>query len=174
MKFVGIYKNNFWLACALLVLALVIPGAHTGFGGQTSVAAPDNWVRVVTVNDDFETAVTFLKSSIEEEGLTISDEGDVADMMSRTQDVFDGVELVYAKAMIYQFCSAKLGYKLFALSPKAIGSCPLSVFAYQQKGNDGVVTIGYRRPPRVAEPEVAKVFDEIAAVLERIVKRASE
>lgn len=174
MKFVGFYEIKMLMAAAVLLLAVCTIGVSAGVGGQTKVSGANDWVRVVTVNDDFETAVSFLKSSIEEEGLTISDEGDVADMMSRTQDVFDGVELIYAKAMIYQFCSAKLGYKLFALSPKAIGSCPLSVFAYQLKGGDGVVTIGYRRPPRVAEPEVAKVFAEISALLERIVKRASE
>jgi uncharacterized protein (DUF302 family) len=136
--------------------------------------AADGWVRIVIVNDEFDSAVSFLKSSIEEEGLTIANEGDVADMMSRTKNVVDEPVTVYEKAHIFQFCSAKLGFKLFAAAPETLAACPLTIFAYELKGKAGNVYIGYRRPPKTTNERVDAAFNEVEALLARIVKRATE
>lgn len=149
------------------VLVLIPSGASLSFASEA-------WVKVVTVEDDFASAVTFLKSSIEEEGLTIADEGNVAEMMSRTKDVIDGAKLVYRHARIFQFCSAKLGHKLFSIAPEALGSCPLNIFIYQLKGDNQPVYIGYRLPPRSDNAALAGVLTEINQLMARIVKRASE
>lgn len=134
----------------------------------------DAWVRTLTVDSDFETISSFLKSSIEEEGLTIANTGSVAEMMARTQDAVEGAPLVFAHGEIYQFCSAKLGARLFALDPSNIGACPLSVFLYQLKGESGRVVLGYRLPPSKMMGPSGPVFEEVRALLERIIKRAAE
>lgn len=152
---------------------------------QKPQSPPLKWVQVTPIHGDFETITGFLKSSIEEEGLTISNVGNVADMLLRTKDAVQGAQLLYKHAIIYQFCSAKLGLKLFALSPENIGGCPLNIFAYQLKNetdkNESTIFIGYRLPPIHTHETAsdkqrasAKTFQEIHQLLARIIKRAAE
>lgn len=156
-----------------LIIVLGFAGVLLTSGASLSFAL-EGWVKVVTVDDDFASAVSFLKSSIEEEGLTIADEGNVAEMMSRTKDAVGASKLVYRHARIFQFCSAKLGHKLFSIAPEALGSCPLNIFIYQLKGDDQPVYIGYRLPPKSDNAALAEVLTEINQLMARIVKRASE
>ncbi len=132
------------------------------------------WVAVTLIEGDFETITSFLKSSIEEEGLTIANHGNVADMLSRTKDAVEVKQLVYKQAIIYQFCSAKLGAQLFALYPLNIGACPLNIFAYELKTKPGIIHVGYRIPPITQSGSSAKIFQEINQLLARIVKRTAE
>lgn len=155
-------------------------GGYNGYPAGTLKAQTHQagWYYVSEVEDDFETSSAFLKSSIEEEGLSISYVGHVAKMMARTSEAVDGGELIYKEAMIYQFCSAALGFKLFALDPHNIAACPLGVFIYELKSKPGFVYIGYRLPPGLSggskDKTVQTAFQETNALLERIVKRAIE
>ena len=139
-----------------------------------ALAADKDWMALHVVEDDFETAAEFLRSSIEEEGLAIANGGNVADMMSRTKDAIENAETVFANARIYQFCSAKLGHRLFAVLPSALAACPLTIFIYELKGRTGKIHIGYRRPPRTGNAEADKIFIEVETMLARIVRRAVE
>lgn len=141
---------------------------------RPALAADDSWMTLHVVEDDFATAAEFLRSSIEEEGLAIANEGNVADMMSRTKEALENAETVFANARIYQFCSAKLGHRLFAVLPSALAACPLNIFVYELKGRAGKIHIGYRRPPRTGNAEADKILTEVEAMLARIVKRAAE
>ena len=133
-----------------------------------------NWVHITQIEGDFETISSFLKSSIEEEGLTITYEGDVSKMLERTKEAVGPHELVFSKARFYQFCSAKLAVDLFALSPANIAACPLAVFTYELKKAPNLIYVGYRRPPiEAGAPSVAS-FKKVDALLARIVKRAVE
>lgn len=171
--------NLFSLGSSLFLLVIVaISIASTGivFARDEGVSdsTENGWVRIISIEDDFSSAVDFLKSSIEEEGLSIANEGNVSDMMSRTKDAVDGAELVYKNAMVFQFCSSKLGHKLFAIAPEAIGACPLSIFSYELKSKPGTIYMGYRRPPQAGNAALQKGFDEVSALLERVLKRAVE
>lgn len=139
-----------------------------------ALAADKDWMALHVIEDDFATAAEFLRSSIEEEGLAIANEGNVADMMSRTKDAIENAETVFANARIYQFCSAKLGHRLFAVLPSALAACPLTIFIYELKGSAGKIHIGYRRPPRTGNAEADKIFIEVETMLARIVRRAVE
>lgn len=160
--------------CLFSGLLLSGIGKATAADESAEADLQTGWVRVVSLEDEFSSAVDFLKSSIEEEGLSIANEGNVSDMMSRTKDAVNGAELVYKEAMVFQFCSSKLGHKLFALAPEAIGACPLSIFAYELKTKPGTIYMGYRRPPQAGTPELQKGFDEVTTLLERVLKRAIE
>ncbi len=157
--------------CALCVFSLFC-GALKAV--ETMAEGENSWVRSLEIEGDFETITTFLKSSIEEEGLTIANHGNVADMLARTKDAVPGTRLVYEKAEIYQFCSAKLGAELFTLAPDNLGGCPLNIFLYQLKGAGGRVVIGYRMPPVDAAGESGAIFKKIHSLLERIILRAAE
>lgn len=159
-------------AALSIVLPLVLMGCDRPIGAAEKAGGAD-WVRTMVIEDDYETVRDFLKSSIEEEGLTIANQGSVAEMMARTRDAVEGAELIFRHADIFQFCSAKYGAALFALSPDNIGACPLSVFSYQLKGETGRVVVGYRRLPEGAGKS-AKLYAEIGVLLERIIKRAAE
>jgi len=166
--------------CLAFLMAIKPSLAH-----QNPQSPPLKWVQITAINGDFETIAGFLKSSIEEEGLTIANEGNVADMLLRTKDAVKGAKFLYKHAIIYQFCSAKLGFELFALSPENIAGCPLNIFAYQLKNtteqNESTIYVGYRLPPihinkasTNKQRASAKVFEEIHQLLARIVKRTAE
>lgn len=163
---IDVTKHSAFLVCIALM---------TGILTISPVFASDeNWVRTIVIEDEFESAESFLRSSIEEEGLTIANEGHVSDMLARTRDAFEGTEIVFAHAKIYQFCSARLGVALFAIAPDGIGACPLNIFAYQLKNDTQRVVIGYRRAPVGLSGPQGKLFDEINVLLERILTRAAE
>lgn len=163
-----ILRLSMVFAFFLLASSILIP---TGFAFAKQSL---KWVHVIPVDGDFETITSFLKSSIEEEGLVISDVGDVADMLSRTKDAVVGAVLVYKSAKIYQFCSVEMGLKLFAIAPENIGGCPLNIFAYELKTEPDVVYIGYRVPPFSQAGASGPAFREVDEMLSRILKRAAE
>ena len=167
----GWKKFFLYIVCSYV---LFLPFATTSFAKDKTSPNSQKWVHVTLIEGDFETITSFLKSSIEEEGLTIANQGNVADMLSRTKDAVQIKELVYKDAIIYQFCSAKLGAQLFALSPLNIGACPLNIFAYELKTKPGIIYTGYRIPPIFQSGPSASIFQEVNQLLARIVKRTAE
>jgi len=139
---------------------------------QASIAE-NEWAVFSEIEEDFETVTGFLQSSIEEEGLSIANRGNVSDMLARTKDAVGGSELLYKRAEIFEFCSAKLGHKIFAINPKNLAACPLTIVVYELKTNPGIVYIGYRRAPSMISG-ADKIFSEVDALLARIVKGAIE
>ena len=178
MRQAGLHFNPMsWLKFFLYILAGYIfcyGLINACFAKDKTSPNSQKWVHVTLIEGDFETITTFLKSSIEEEGLTIANQGNVADMLSRTKDAVQIKELVYKDAIIYQFCSAKLGAQLFAISPLNIGACPLNIFAYELKTKPGIIHVGYRIPPLTQSAPSAGIFQEINRLLARIVKRTAE
>ena len=153
---------------------LFLAHTSTSFAKDKDLPNSPKWVHVTLIEGDFETITSFLKSSIEEEGLTIANQGNMADMLSRTKDALEVKQLVYKNAVIYQFCSAKLGAELFAISPLNIGACPLNIFAYELKTKPGIIHLGFRTPPISQSGPSANIFQEVNQLLTRIVKRTAE
>ena len=109
------------------LICLAIGAGLSGlFVGKYGHAGAD-WAQFVETREDFETVTSFLQSAIEEEGLSIANRGNVADMLKRTKDAIGGEQLAFKRAEIFQFCSAKLGHKLFSIDPKNLASCPLTI-----------------------------------------------
>jgi uncharacterized protein (DUF302 family) len=95
-------------------------------------------------------------------------------MMRRTAKAVENATTPYIKARIFQFCSAQLGFRLFAEMAEALAACPLTIFAFELKAKPGVVHIGFRRPPETGHKGADDVLKDVEALLARVVKRATE
>ncbi len=113
-----------------------------------------------------------LENAILAEGLKVDLTGDIAGMLKRTgPDVGSNVP-VYKNAEFFAFCSAKLSRAMMEPDPANMAQCPYVVFLYQREATLNEVTVGYRKVK--VEGRAAKALEEINAMLERIVAKATK
>ena len=105
--------------------------------------------------------VTFgLESAITNRGLRIDHISHVGDMLERTRADVGSDVVLFERADVYSFCSAKLSRQVMEADPLNITFCPYDIFVAQRPGED-TVTIGYRAFPQGEMQTIQSLIDEI-------------
>ena len=151
------------------VMAIVLPLFLTGASAQKMA---DGYF-IMSTDSAFADAVADLESAIIDRGLVIDYKGMVGSMLMRTADAVDAIS-PYKDAVYIQFCSAKHTHAAVAASPENLAICPYVVFAYEVKGENEKVALGYRRPKGATSPKSVEALKGVDALLKEIVEQAAE
>lgn len=106
--------------------------------------------------------VTFgLESAITDRGLVVDHISHVGEMLERTRVDVGSDVVLFDRADVYSFCSAKLSRQVMEADPMNITFCPYDIFVAQRPGED-TVTIGFRSFPEGEMQIIQNLLDEIA------------
>lgn len=151
--------KNFLTVITLLCAIVVSPG----------LAAAQNGVyTVVTSEHSFEDTATAVENGIINRGFKMDYHGYIGDMLKRTAEDVGAKKTLYSDAEFFTFCSAALSRKVMEAEITDIAYCPYVVFVYEDAGNPGQVTLGFRELPSGGER------DTINTLLKEIVDTAAE
>ena len=140
-----------------------------------AIAHADSAMVRYEVNSDFETAKENLELAITNQGLVITSESHINEMLERTgQDLGLGGP-VYEDAVAFEFCSAKYSRIMMAADPHNIVFCPFVISVYQIAGDQDTVYIAFRRPQNAEGSEEAQAaLQQVVDFLDSIAATASE
>lgn len=155
-------------AIALTALVAIAPAAGA------DEAEAENIVRYA-VDSDFETVKDALEFAITNEGLVITSESHIDEMLERTgADLGTGAK-VYEHAVAFEFCSAKYSRLMMEADPHNIVFCPFVISAYSLPADPDTTYIAYRPPTRSdAEGPVSEALAQVAEFLDGIASAAQE
>lgn len=138
----------------------------TALSLTATVAAAQGWV-TYTTEENFDDVLFSVENAITDQGLVIDSISHVGDMLERTRADVGSDKVLFVKAEVYQFCSARLSRKVMEANPMNIAFCPYGIFVAELADDPGKVIVGYRTYP---EGEM----QEVQAFLDTIVKQALE
>lgn len=125
-------------------------------------------VKVRTSDSEFELVKTALRVAIQNQGLVISNELHLSEMLARTAKDIGFSKLVYRDAVTLSFCNAILAQRMVRVDPLNMTVCPFSVSAFSHVDNPDTVKVVYRYPKliggdraRVLEQQIIKMLDNI-------------
>jgi uncharacterized protein (DUF302 family) len=113
-----------------------------------------------TTGLDFDDVTFGLESAITDRGLVVAHVSHVGDMLERTRADVGSEVVLFQKANVYSFCSAKLSREVMEANPMNITFCPYDIFVAQRPGED-TVTIGFRSFPEGEMQIIQSLLDEI-------------
>jgi len=113
--------------------------------------------------------------AVENQGLVVDHRSNVGDMLARTgKDLGDSRQL-YQQAEVLQFCSANYSRQMMDAAPELLAYCPFGIGIYTLPGESATVHLVYRRMRTEGlEPAAAQALQRIDALLEQIVREASD
>lgn len=109
---------------------------------------------------DYEDVTFGLESAITDRGLVVDHISHVGEMLERTRADVGSDVVLFERADVYSFCSAKLSRQVMEADPLNITFCPYDIFVAQRPGED-TVTIGYRAFPQGEMQTIQSLIDEI-------------
>jgi uncharacterized protein (DUF302 family) len=142
---------------------------------QADGDASDSFMVRHSVESDFDAVKDNLRWAIEGQGLVITAEAHIDEMLKRTgRDLgIDGD--VYGHAVAFEFCSAKFSRQMMAADPHNIVFCPFVISVYNLPADPDTVFVAYRRPERVTGSEESRsALDAVGDLLEVIAQEAIE
>lgn len=142
-------------AClAIAALALAAPHA--------APAADPAAVVVYATDAPYDDVAFDLRTAIEGRGLVVDFVSHVGDMLNRTAADVGAAATLFARADVYQFCSATVSRAAMEADALNIAFCPYGVFVAERADAPGRVEIGYARMPGEGMAPVLALLDEIA------------
>lgn len=126
----------------------------------SAVSAAD----IVTYNTDqsFDDVTFGLESAILDAGLVIDSVSHTGDMLERTRMDVGSDVVLYEKADIYSFCSAKISREVMEDDPMNIVYCPYDIFVMVRPETPDMTTIGFRTFPDGAMKKVETLLDDLS------------
>ncbi|MBK0326288.1 DUF302 domain-containing protein [Rhodobacteraceae bacterium F11138] len=110
----------------------------------------------------FDDVIFGLESAILDRGLVVDHVSHVGEMLDRTRaDVGSDVKL-FARADVYNFCSASLSRKMMEADRMNIAFCPYGIFVAELVTPPGQVVVGHQNFPDGAMQEVQTLLSAIA------------
>ncbi len=118
---------------------------------------------MVTYQTDlsFDDVIFGLENAILDEGLVVDNVSHVGEMLERTRADVGSDVVLFEKAEVFSFCSAKVSRAVMEADPMNIVFCPYDIFVAELADNPGHITIGYRQYPEGAMQQVQSLLDGI-------------
>ncbi|MBL8565869.1 MAG: DUF302 domain-containing protein [Hyphomicrobiaceae bacterium] len=157
---------------AFVCLAASALAVTAGIGAGPAKA--DDILKRVTKKAEFADARTDLQNAIINQGLKIDYNGRIGEMLKRTGSDVGSSKEIYTDAEYFTFCSSKLSRAMMEADPINMGMCPYMMFVYAAPDKPGEVTIGYRAAAMRGNEASHKALTDINALLDTILKEASE
>jgi uncharacterized protein (DUF302 family) len=120
---------------------------------------------------DFAATRENLKNAVTNQGLLISGEMHLGEMLQRTGPDL-GFEQVFAQVESIQFCSALMAHRMIQANPSNLGTCPFSVLIYARSESPDKVYLAFR-VPQLAGDESGELAQAIRGMLDTIVSEAA-
>ncbi|MGR3761554.1 DUF302 domain-containing protein [Roseobacteraceae bacterium NS-SX3] len=109
----------------------------------------------------FDDVVFGLESAITNRGLVVDAVSHVGEMLERTREDVGSDVVLFDKAKVFSFCSAKLSRQVMESDPMNIAFCPYSIFVAQAPGAEET-TVGFRSFPEGSMQVIQELLDGIA------------
>lgn len=135
----------------LIFAAIIGACAHT--------AAAQDMISYTT-EQEFDDVTFGIESAITDAGLVVDHVSHVGDMLERTRADVGSDVVLFEKADVFSFCSAKISRQVMEADPLNIVFCPYDIFVAKQPGSD-LVTVGYRAFPDGPMQAVQELLDGI-------------
>lgn len=135
-------------------------------------SVPDG-VRAYQVEAAFDDVRFDLENAIVNRGLVIDYVSHIGAMLNRTAADVGSEAEIFANAQSMLFCSASLSRKAMEADPLNIAYCPYAVFVYEQPGQPGKVTVGYRELGETGSDASRAALANVNALLDDIVREAT-
>ncbi len=118
---------------------------------------------MVTYKTDqsFDDVAFGIESAIVDAGLVVDHVSHVGDMLERTRVDVGSDVVLFTKADVYSFCSAKVSREVMEDDPMNIVFCPYDIFVAELADAPGEVIVGYRQFPDGAMQKVQAMLDGI-------------
>lgn len=113
-----------------------------------------------TTDQDFDDVTFGIESAVTDAGLVVDHVSHVGDMLERTRADVGSDVVLFEKAEVFSFCSAKISRQVMEADPMNIVFCPYDIFVAKQPGSD-IVTVGYRAFPQGPMQAVQELLDGI-------------
>jgi len=155
---------------------LIAAGMAATLSGAAMAAdmPPSEVTTTYTVQGDFEDVRFALENAIVNRGLVVDYVSHIGDMLARTGADLGATKDIYTNAQSMLFCSAVLSRAAMEADPANIAFCPYGVFVYETADNPGTVVVGYRNLTETGDEASKKAIADVNALLNDIVKEASE
>ena len=143
------------------------------FSGQAiaQAGAPADIETRLVAGSDFKATHEALVEAIEAEGLVVGAVIPFKQMLVRTEASSGDIDMPYAEAEIFQFCSSGLAWQMIGEQASQLALCPLSIAIYSPVDDAGEVTIAWRSPGR-STPGRSKAADLLRRLVERTAQLA--
>ncbi|MGD9863882.1 MAG: DUF302 domain-containing protein [Pseudodonghicola sp.] len=140
----------------------VVVAAALALAAQT-VAAQEKTPDMVryTTEQSFEDVAFGIESAIVDAGLVVDHVSHVGEMLERTRADVGSDKVLFTKADVYSFCSAKVSRSVMEADPMNIVYCPYDIFVAELADKPGEVFVGYRQFPEGPMQEVQAMLDGI-------------
>lgn len=135
----------------------------------SSVAVAQD-VKTYTSKKPFDDIRFDLGNAVVAKGFAVQSEGNIAKMLDRTAADVGASTSVYKKGEFVAFCSAKYTRLMVEADPLNFGNCPFLVFVYETNAKPGETVVGFRGLGAAKTDASKKVFAEIEAMLDDLVK----
>lgn len=144
------------------------------FGGTAAAENAGGDIVRYTVDGDFYDVKDALEMAIVNQGLVISSESHIDEMLKRTAADLGIETKVYEHAVAFEFCSATYSRRMMEADPHNIVFCPFVISVYQIAGQPEI-HVAYDRPqrPDAGEP-VAEALTAVSDLLDTIAREATE
>ncbi len=136
----------------------VFLAAALGLAAQT--AAAQDMVSYTT-DMSFDDVAFGIENAILDAGLVVDHVSHVGEMLERTREDVGSDKVLFIKADVYSFCSAKVSRSVMEADPMNIVFCPYDVFVAELADKPGEVVVGYRQFPEGPMQEVQAMLDGI-------------
>ena len=124
--------------------------------------APAQEMVSYTTDLSYDDVVFGLENAILDEGLKIDTISRVGEMLERTRADVGSDIVLFTKAEVFSFCSAKVSRAVMEADPMNIVFCPYDIFVAELADKPGQITIGFRQYPEGAMQQVQTLLDRIA------------
>jgi uncharacterized protein (DUF302 family) len=128
--------------------------------GVCAQAAAAQDMITYTTDQDFDDVTFGIESAVTDAGLVVDHVSHVGDMLERTRADVGSDVVLFEKAEVFSFCSAKISRQVMEADPMNIVFCPYDIFVAKQPGSD-IVTVGYRAFPQGPMQAVQELLDGI-------------
>ncbi len=154
--------KSHWTRYVVALLLATSTAAHA--------ASPDIATR--TAKGAYEDVRDRVLQAIEARGLVLNYTARIGDMLERTGKDIGAAKAVYAKAELFEFCSARLSRDMMEADPHSIVHCPYAIAVYTLTKESGRVHVSYRRAPSSGSRETVKALRAVEKLLADIVGEA--
>lgn len=128
----------------------------------TAVASVAQDMVTYTTDQSFEDVAFGLESAILDQGLVVDHVSHVGEMLERTRADVGSEQVLFSKADVYSFCSAKVSRSVMEADPMNIVFCPYDIFIAVMADKPEETIVGYRQFPQGPMQEVQTLLDAIA------------
>ncbi len=154
-----------------LWLSLALGMATPTMAEEIQPVREDGPVVVYQSEDDFQTTLDNLKMAVTNQGLLVSGELHLSEMLNRTGPDLGFPEPVFSEAESVEFCSALMSHKMIQASPLNAAICPFTIAVYRKTAEPDTVYLAYRKPELVGDQD-GKTRAEVMNMLNTISREA--